>query len=50
MRGDHEQEFDGYSYSGFVFEDQIQTPSNLASIDQSSIETAAHTGKSDAKH
>jgi len=49
MRGDHEKEFDGYSYSGFVFEDQIRTPANLATIDESSVETAADA-KTDAKH
>ncbi len=34
MRGDHEKEFDGYSYSGFTFEDQIDQHS--VSIDRSS--------------
>ena len=48
MRGDHEKEFDGYSYSGFVFEDQVQTPATLVSIDQASVE-AADTSKPDSK-
>jgi hypothetical protein len=34
MRGDHEKEFDGYSYSGFTFEDQIDQHS--VSVDRSS--------------
>jgi hypothetical protein len=47
LRSDHEKEFDGYSYSGFVFEDQVQTPATL-SIDQASVE-ASDTTKTDAK-
>src|SRR5437868_3308002 len=34
IRGDHENEFDGYSYSGFTFEDQIDQHS--VSVGQSS--------------
>jgi len=34
MKGDHEKEFDGYSYSGFTFEDQIDQHS--VSVDHSS--------------
>ncbi|MBI1210796.1 MAG: hypothetical protein GC190_04990 [Alphaproteobacteria bacterium] len=50
MKGDHEQQFDGYSYSGFVFEDQVQTPSNLVSIDPASVVAATDTSvKADAK-
>ena len=38
MKGDNEKQFSGYSYSGFVFEDQLnQLP---ASIDSSSIVAA----------
>jgi len=48
MRSDHEKEFDGYSYSGFVFEDQIQTPATL-SIDPASVETTSDTWETDAK-
>lgn len=46
MRSDNDKEFDGYSYSGFVFEDQVQTPKTLLSIDPASVETAdsAKTG------
>ena len=40
LRSDHAKEFDGYSYSGFVFEDQIQTPATLVSIDPASIEVS----------
>lgn len=40
LRSDNEKEFDGYSYSGFVFEDQIETPSTLATIDPASVETS----------
>jgi hypothetical protein len=50
MKGDHEQEFDGYSYSGFVFEDQVQTQSNLVTIDQSSVKIAPDTSKANPKH
>ena len=50
VRRDHEKEFDGFSYSGFVFEDQIQTPSNLVSIDPGSVEIGTDTSKSEAKH
>ena len=48
MKGDHEKEFDGYSYSGFVFEDQINQHS--VSIDQSSIVSVPDTTKVEAKH
>jgi len=43
MRRDNEKEFDGFSYSGFVFEDQVQTPSTLVSIDPASVETTSET-------
>lgn len=50
MRGDHEKEFDGYSYSGFVFEDQVRAPSNLVSIDPATVESTAATTEPAAKH
>jgi hypothetical protein len=50
LRRDNEEKFDGYSYSGFVFEDQLQTPSNLVSIDQSSIESVPDASEIDPKH
>jgi hypothetical protein len=50
MRGDHEKEFDGFSYSGFVFDDQVQTPSNLVSIDPDSVETSSGTSKTSIKN
>ena len=43
MKGDHEKEFDGYSYSGFTFEDQIDQ--NAVSIDQSSVVTVPDAPK-----
>ena len=48
MKGDHEKEFDGYSYSGFVFEDQIVQHS--VKVDQSSSLNVSEPAKSDAKH
>ena len=50
MKSDNEKEFDGYSYSGFVFEDQLQTPSNLMTIDPATVVTSEDAAwKSDAK-
>lgn len=46
MRADHEKEFDGYSYSGFVFEDQILQ----VTVDHSSSLNVPDAGKSDPKH
>ena len=48
MKGDHEKEFDGYSYSGFVFEDQIVQPS--VKVDQSSSLNVSEPAKNDIKH
>ena len=48
LRSDHEKEFDGYSYSGFVFEDEIQTPATLVSIDPASV-VASDSDKTHAK-
>ena len=48
MKGDHEKEFDGYSYSGFVFEDQIDQSS--VSVDQSSVLGAPDQHKDAPKH
>jgi hypothetical protein len=45
MKGDNEKEFDGYSYSGFVFEDQVKTPANLMTIDAATVETSTDTSK-----
>ena len=49
MKSDNEKEFDGYSYSGFVFEDQVKTPDNLMTIDPATVETSTDTAKT-AKH
>ena len=48
MRADHEKEFDGYSYSGFVFEDQILQ--HTVKVDTSSTLNVSDTSKSDPKH
>jgi hypothetical protein len=47
MKDDHEKEFDGYSYSGFVFEDQIVQHS--VTVDPSSNLNVSVPVKNDAK-
>jgi len=45
---DHEKQFDGYSYSGFTFEDQIDQRS--VKVDQSSTLTLQDEAKPARKH
>ena len=47
MKGEHEKEFDGFSYSGFTFEDQIDR--NAVTIDQSSVVSVPDTTKAQPK-
>src|SRR5262249_11133030 len=49
MKADHEKEFDGFSYSGFVFEDQIDQQS--ISVDHSdALKTQSSDKARDAKN
>jgi hypothetical protein len=50
LRSGNEKEFDGYSYSGFVFTDDLQAPPDLVSIDPASVETTTNTSTVDARH